>query len=602
MKKWACLICTGLVLLSLNSCIFQSDPVAPNNPPTIESYHPKETYFSVVVLDSCLFSIQAIDPDKDQIDYKFLVGDSVLSTVDTFVFRTVESGYFNIQGRAYDGEDYVYHEWHVTVLDEQNEPPKINWYVPEQEAVATTVGDTLEFYFTADDDDPETLQYIYKLDNSVVSISSPHYVARFLERGDYLLKGIVWDGEYGDTISWSILVTGDPDTIPPSPINDLEGDVGEEMGSIWLSWTAPGDDSTYGRVSAYIVRTSKYPILTEHDWDEAAGKLGEPVPGPAGTRESMIVTRLNPGTYIYVTMRALDDFFNLSPIGNCIRLLVRGVDFEGYAIDASTGEPIEGIVVSGTDNTDTTDGTGWYRMENLPVYVTSLSAKDENIGNEIGNYFDCLYPVTITSQPMVVNFYIVPAFDLVNTIEPDQYDGRFYSFMRDITDTQEFGRPPIHKSWNHYPLTVLNPPMVHDDVDLQAVARAALEEWEVATGLNLFEEIDDFPSADFYIAYYDSNDRHEVATIAYNEDGTPAKKEISIFLQNNEVPLYRYAHLVYLHELGHILCLDHSRNIGHLMVGLTLPKARYVTTDEANIVKLIYHFPPVHDYSQIIEE
>ena len=81
MKRFAAI---GLVLALpvLASCIFQNNPLEPNNPPTIQSYTPPETYFSLTAPDSCVFSIGAVDPDGDALVYLFVSGDSVLSRVE----------------------------------------------------------------------------------------------------------------------------------------------------------------------------------------------------------------------------------------------------------------------------------------------------------------------------------------------------------------------------------------------------------------------------------------------------------------------------------------------------------------------------------------
>ena len=105
------------------------------------------------------------------------------------------------------------------------------------------------------------------------------------------------------------------------------------------------------------------------------------------------------------------------------------------------------------------------------------------------------------------------------------------------------------------------------------------------------------------ITYYDGIDsKHHVETLALNPDGTPALKEVEIYLDNTKVPLGRFSHLVFAHEFGHVLCLDHSIDSGHLMLGLALPSQHHVTTDEANVVKVIYHVPCIYDFKNILEE
>jgi len=96
--------------------------------------------------------------------------------------------------------------------------------------------------------------------------------------------------------------------------------------------------------------------------------------------------------------------------------------------------------------------------------------------------------------------------------------------------------------------------------------------------------------------------RHHVEITATNPDGTPAKKVIFIYMKGTSVSYYRYADLIFTHEFGHVIGLDHSRNTGHLMVGGTMPNAVHPTTDEIRVVRTIYHIPNFFDYGRVIEE
>ncbi len=609
MKKRVLLIALFLLPFLTESCIFQSDPVAPNNPPILNDYEPKLTYFSLVIPDSCVFRIDVLDPDNDHLEYSFTVRDDLVSETDSFCFKPLIDGYFNVKGIARDGSDYVVREWFVTVQDKANEPPDIVGRSPEQSSVATAVGDPLHFSFSVDDDNPPSLRFSYSLDDEMLVeyLTSSDYDLRILQTGEFVLKGIVTDGQYQDTTSWDVSVTGFPDTIPPSIIDDLTGVPGEIMGSIYLEWTAPGDDSTSGSASSYHVRTSMYPILTQEDWEGAAGKLGEPVPSPYGTPEEMIVTGLNPGTFLYVAMRAQDDFFNWGPLGNCVYVLVRGADFEGHVTDAHSGEPVPGVGVTAGMLRTVTDGEGYYKLENIPYYITKLKIMDESFPYpEIGDYYDCTEPLVITSTSNYKDIFLIPNLDLVD-IKDDDYEMGFIYFAKDVTGTDgHLGLPTILYSWHDYPLTVYNPPYMLDTLDLQMAAVGAMDEWESMTGLDLFVYTDDSLAADVCITYLDDPDntesRHHVEIAEENTDGTPKKKLLVINPYNTYISLNLYSHLVFAHEFGHILCLGHSDDLGHLMLWGGLPSQKHVTTDEANLVRIIYHLPAIFDMENIPHE
>jgi hypothetical protein len=592
-----------IAILGLASCIFQNGPLEPNQPPTIRSYTPQATFFSMTIPDSCIFSIRATDPDGDQLAYSFFMGDSMISRADSAKFHAVSVGVYDIRGRAQDGATEAYHDWHVTVIEKNNQKPLITWFLPDQLLVSCAVGETLEFHFKATDDHPEVLHYSYELNGTLLHSGSPDLINRFMERGDFLLEGIVSDGQYADTVGWEVSVTGYPDTIPPAPIMDLSGGPGELDGSVWLEWTAPGDDGADGTAASYIVKTSVYPILTEEDWMEAEGKLGEPTPSPAGSRERMTIRNLSSASYVYVSMRAVDDFFNLSPIGNCIKILVRGVDIGGRAINAATGESIPGISIFTGSTRDTTDADGTYLLWNVPSYSTMIYAQDESVQGQVGNYYDCSAPITNITQHIAMDLRMIPAFPLVNTTT-DIYQGRFLMFFKEITKTDGYlGKPTVYKGWNHWPITVYNPAMVYQDVDLQAACRNDLAEWEDSTGIDLFVEVPSASGADVVVIYDTTAAyKHHVETPASNPDGTPARREIWIYPKNSEVPVSRYANLIFAHELGHVIGLDHSRDPGHLMLGFALPLVQHPTTDEVRVVQVLYHMPYIYDYKYIAEE
>lgn len=591
------------VTIVIGSCIFQNDPVEPNNPPVLQSYYPQWTYKTMILPDSCYFSITATDPDGDLLDYRFFVGDSVLSMSDSAVFHGFWEGEYSIEGRACDGSDYVFRRWFITVSAQPNLPPVIDWWKPEQANVACVVGDTLEFHFSVKDDKPEALMYTFLVDGNVIFSGYPDLVHRFLENGQYILQGTVWDGEYSDTVTWYLNVTGEPDTIPPSAIVDLVGETGVEPRTIRLTWTAPGDDGTFGTAAIYDLRTSTYPILTEYEWENAGIKPDEPRPSPAGSQEVMIVQNLNPGTYLYASVRAKDDFFNQGSLGNCVRVLVRGAGVDGYVIDLWNNEPVAGIYVSSNGVSDTTNAVGYYWLENLP-YFRYFNARDEMVENFIGAYYNSSVLINGYYDNLRLNLYVIRHLDLVNIVGQDPYAGEYLNFFKEMTNTDGWaGGPTVDKTWNHYPITVYNPPKTYGTLDAQLAARVAMEEWESETGLDLFVEVYEQIGSDVEIVYVDTLiDKHQVSTPAYNPDGTPAKKVIWIFSGYTGVPIATHSHLIFVHEFGHILCLEHSRNAGHVMLGYTMPLVHNVTEDEANVVRIIYHAPPIYDYATIIKE
>lgn len=89
--------------------------------------------------------------------------------------------------------------------------------------------------------------------------------------------------------------------------------------TVTLSWTAPGDDSTTGRATAYDLRWSRTPIVTVADHAAATSVAGLPAPSPAGSPETYTVGGLLPGTEHWFALRTVDERGNVSILSNVVR-------------------------------------------------------------------------------------------------------------------------------------------------------------------------------------------------------------------------------------------------------------------------------------------
>lgn len=101
----------------------------------------------------------------------------------------------------------------------------------------------------------------------------------------------------------------DPDVTPPSVIAGLTA-APYGVGSVLLTWGAPGDDGAQGTASRYDVRISTEP----KQGDEWLGQLALSPPSPlaAGERESFAVTGLTGGSRHFFAIRAADEASNWS--------------------------------------------------------------------------------------------------------------------------------------------------------------------------------------------------------------------------------------------------------------------------------------------------
>lgn len=101
---------------------------------------------------------------------------------------------------------------------------------------------------------------------------------------------------------------------PPATIGDLMA-VAISGTEFLLTWTAPGDDWMEGNAFAYDIRYDRFPI-TELNWPTRTRAEGEPMPAPAGSPDSFVVTGLQANTNYYFAMMAEDDVGNRSAMSN----------------------------------------------------------------------------------------------------------------------------------------------------------------------------------------------------------------------------------------------------------------------------------------------
>lgn len=115
--------------------------------------------------------------------------------------------------------------------------------------------------------------------------------------------------------------------------------------TISLTWTAPGDDGTAGRGSAYELRFSEQPLSgtdTTSWWNGASTAGILPPPAAAGTRESYVLSGLATGSTYYFVLRTADEAGNWSAYSN---VRVRQVGTAGGAL--ATPESFTATVVAG---------------------------------------------------------------------------------------------------------------------------------------------------------------------------------------------------------------------------------------------------------------
>ncbi|HTD80915.1 MAG TPA: Ig-like domain-containing protein, partial [Thermoplasmata archaeon] len=115
-----------------------------------------------------------------------------------------------------------------------------------------------------------------------------------------------------DAVTWT--PPPPPDTTPPARITDLGVTVTGTQ-SVSLHWTAPGDDGTAGTATSYDARYSSSGPLTDANFASGTS-IATPMPGLAGTSETVNLGGLTPSTRYWFAIRTRDEVPNWALISN----------------------------------------------------------------------------------------------------------------------------------------------------------------------------------------------------------------------------------------------------------------------------------------------
>lgn len=145
------------------------------------------------------------------------------------------------------------------------------------------------------------------------------------------------------------------DITPPARVADLVMTAVDST-SVELAWTAPGDDGLEGLVESYDVRYSTWDqVLLQWEQSQQAG--GEPTPTEGGTRQSMTIEGLLPGTTYHFAIESVDDAGNASAISNVAlaRTLGQNLEVPPYVfVPAGTFRMGDGTAPCGEDEHEVT--------------------------------------------------------------------------------------------------------------------------------------------------------------------------------------------------------------------------------------------------------
>ena len=547
--------------------------------PVIKSFSPEAPTLTAFIGDSLLFSIAAQDPGGQDLQYRFLLADSVTSRDTDWTYVGGDTGVVDVQGCAANNVSESVIRWRVRRLVPVNQPPEIVDAHPPQPDVSLIVRATVEFSVTAVDADGDSLSSVYTIGDSIVCVTRRN-LYEATSQGVFDIRALVSDGESFVSHIWTVHVAGEPDSIPPARVVFTSIGPGPETGEVEIEWIAVGDDSMTGLPAYYVVRTSPAAIGDEHAWQASSNRDGEPAPVPPGQTMRMVVRDLPPAQTVHVAMRAVDDFGLVSPLSDSASTRARGIKISGTVRDAVTDAPLEGIRVKLLTRIDTTGVDGVFVLAELPAGEKFITFEDDPWRTELGEYFDVLIsPYTIRDKD-VVDIWMLPNISL----DTDCYS-HFLDFYCQMTRLEACAEDLLGR-WD-IPCRVHVPPLVSGELDYQQTIQRAFREWEDLIGLDVFEFVESVPDTGVFVTYGDPNRDLYIIT-RRDPDCLPLQGRIN-FTTAYETSPDSLLDYVARHEIGHALRLNHSKDPLHLMNAGA--GGRHPSADEVKLVKAMYHIP-----------
>ena len=115
----------------------------------------------------------------------------------------------------------------------------------------------------------------------------------------------------------------DPD--PPARITDLVAGL-PQMTSVPLTWTASGDNGTFGTATRYELRYSTAPITDDASFTAATQAANLLPPRPSGMAEAFTVSGLTGSTTYHFAIKAFDEVGNGSVLSNIVTVTTAALD------------------------------------------------------------------------------------------------------------------------------------------------------------------------------------------------------------------------------------------------------------------------------------
>lgn len=133
----------------------------------------------------------------------------------------------------------------------------------------------------------------------------------------FAIRALDKDGNIGAISNSPSTLVGD--YVSPGKITDLTVD-NIMSTSVYMTWTAPGDDGSTGIASGYILKYSTTEAISEDNWDAAMVYEQSWTPSVNGTVEYRNITGLTPNTEYWFAIVAFDEVPNYGQLSNVVAL------------------------------------------------------------------------------------------------------------------------------------------------------------------------------------------------------------------------------------------------------------------------------------------
>ena len=437
-------------------------------------------------------------------------------------------------------------------------------------------------------------------------------IARFLVNGAELAEAssLNWRGEVvglavveaivetedGEEFraTWRVTVTeeGTPET---PAVALVSATVGPDPGSMLVVWDRPGLTSDNVPIASYTLAYSEVPIA-DADFDTVDQVVV--AHDDSGIRQRWQLEGLSERTIYYVRVRARDLFDRVSDLSPQTFSEATGhfnVTGRVQAFDPVVPlAPLPGVLADLNGYRDITNAAGEFQLLNLP----DLFEERLTVQYTAGQTYYAVRTTAFEPVDFSLDLVLFPRDFVVLRGQTPQDDSTLtlLTFLKRMTGKEFQPESPLYR-WQDYPVEIYTPPFTHTNpqtqevVDYREAFLFAAAGWNERAGQELIRIVDApvavggemIPDLGTGQGAHGSVELLEPAGILRSV--TPRKVAVHMV---NQLATQDFANRVAAHELGHVLLLQHSDAVDHIMnLGAPAVTGGRPHPDEGHLARLI---------------